>query len=459
MKSKHALIAVCALCVFSIAEAQTAVDSFWDSFLEGNYQEAAKIGARLGSGETEYYVLSGISYTLLGDEYRAYRMQRRYYFESEPSGFFISEGPPVTDMGFLLESREKENKDNFRIYVLEGIVAGMYPNFYLKETPKTYLEKSLTLSPNPFAYNYLAFISNLAQGQDAASAIDNAQKAIKMKPDYGAAYVNLAGAYYRKGEKDKSLDALLECLVKCPNPPEQAFQSLYNMVSEEVVLPLPGKQKDKSFRTMGIADSGICSRIIETLKSNPGNYLGFAELYIKQGNTREPAKFLDGLESTQEQKGLRSYLEARVLYLNEDFKGFDKLAQKIVESHWDDYKRLYEIGNLYYEQGKADRALESVTLGVEQLDPMDLFYKAKLSSLMTLCLLTQKDTSKARLFLDDAVNAHPDDATTCINLGIAYYQLNEKEQSKRMFLKAYNYKPTPEQRSVVDSYLDEKLKP
>jgi predicted Zn-dependent protease len=457
MKSKLGLVSLCIVCIFPVLAAQTEPDLFWESYLAGKYKEAANLGAQLGAATPEYYVLAGICYSLAGDDYKAYRMQRRYYFEAEPAAIFIGEEyMPVTDMGFLLEGIEKENKDNFRIYVLEGIVGGMYPNFYLKETPKFYFDKSAALSPNPYAYNYLAFIANLAQ--DSKTTIEYAQKAIGLKPDYGAAYVNLAGSYFRQGERERATDALLECLVKCPSPPDQAFQSLFNIVSEEVTLPTPGKQKDQTYTTMGIADTALRSRIIQALKPNPKNYLEFAELYVNEGNIREPTAFLEGFDVPEDLANLYTYLAARICYMKDDYRGFDKLSQKITGRGWDDYRRLYEIGNLYYLDGKTDRALDCFSLGLDRLDSMDLFYKAKYSSEMALCFLAKKDTSRARSFLDDAVKSYPDDAATFVNLGIAYFELNDEEQSRQMFAKTFNYKPTPEQRDIIESYLDEKLK-
>ena len=438
----------CLFALFCVSKASGSEKetSFWRLCLNGNYSAAATVGTELGAKIPPYYVLAAVCYQNMGNYYKESLMQHQY------SKCAVE----ISKLADILNIQEETNKDNSQIYFIRGVLAGMYSGSS-SETPRYYFEKSIKLDgKNPYPLHYLAMV-DIAEGrlEDGAA---NAEKAIELKPDYAPAYVNLAGACWRMEKKDSAVRVLIECMQRCPSVPDKAYQSLVNIISEEVIVTNYANGQVYMLSVPGITDYDLRSEIIDSLKKNPKNYLELEEFYLGYENTIDPSAFLNAIEPPAELENLYNYLRARVCYLGGNNEGFDELAGGLSRNRWDDYRRLLEIGNIYYEIGHWDDAVEFYEAGFKHVDPIDSWYKLEFVSNIGTCFLQKGEYEKAEEYMLKALKLYPDDVITLMNLGIVYYKLDDYENSRRMFGKASKCETTPEQDEIIERYLNEKLK-
>lgn len=440
-KQLSRIILIVAISTISCA-GHNETDVFWKAWLDGKYAEAAEAAWDRAENEDkpEYYLLSAICYQNVGQYYRA--SLGSYYF-SQADG---AEDAVVE----LLNAKLEQHPRSFRIYLASGIAATMEPGLDLDDA-KTYFEKSLELErDNPYALNYLAMIC-LHEGK-LEQAVEYAEKSIELKPDMAEPYVNLGGAYYEQGKEDEALDILLEGMATCPSIPGNAHASLKNLVTATI----PSMVGYYMIGVPAIIEDNVRFRIIGALKPNPRNYLEFAEHLVLADNTIDVGVMLDSIEPGPEFQDLYDYVNARAFFVAFGFElsnTFDSLANRLIESRWDDYERILEIGLIYYEFSEYENSLRFHEAGYEHVPDWDRWYGLKYTSNIGTMYLQMGDLDEASKWMNAALEIEPADPITLVNLGIVYYMQEENDKSLEIFRRADECCETQSQRETVDKYL------
>ena len=400
------------------AISQEGEELFWHFILSGDYKKAAEVGIKIGNEIPEYYFLSSICYHNIF-KYSNYYFLKKKYLQLAESNSYLKK---------ILEEKEIQNKTNFQIYLVLGMTKQFLPEINLKEA-RSYFNKSISINENnPYAFNYLSLI-NLRE-ENLSNTIQYAEKAIKLKSDFPEPYGNLAVAYAKNGDFDKSMHILLDCFNKCPIVPKNHFESLVNLVSKSEIRDV------SSIGYLGpvpvIKDADTRKTIINSFKNLPKHYLGLIEQYLNCYSKTEVQELLKDFKCPDNLKNLCHYIKARYEFTFGNIDKGDKLSQSLINNDFFDYERLFEIGTSYFWINRYDKAIQFYLFAFDHLDSLDTDYKLKLTSNLGACYLEIKDYDQAINWLNKALVINPEDPISLINLSKVYISKNDKSEAKRL---------------------------
>lgn len=417
-------------------------DRFWNLCLAGNFEEAAKVSEEMGKEIKEYYLLSSICYQNIF-EYNKSFILKNYYRRMEKQHFKLKD---------LLENKEKQFIENYLIYLMEGLTKQFIPEVQLKPA-RWYFKKSIELdNKNPYAFNYTAL--NQLKEDSLGEGIINAKRAKILYPSFPEPYVNLAYAYSKKGDKEKALDVLLECLEKCIKVPINTYESILNIICErEEIFIYSDEQKRKAYVPV-IPDNDRRKRIITSLKESPIHYLKLVEQFLNKKSVNEVEKFLEIFTPPKGYRNLYIYIRARAYLLSGNNYKFFVHTEELLRNGFDDYLRLIEVGNDYFLLKAYQDAILFYRVALDNTYPLDYKYLLMLNSNIGVCYNKLEEYSEAKKWLDKAFEIDPNDPITLINLGIYHFKRGNIENARFMFRKAKRYSKDFLQIKYIETWLE-----
>ena len=287
--------------------------------------------------------------------------------------------------------------------------------------------------------------------EDGSEYLKYSQKAIQLKKNYSEAYNNAAVAYMMLDDYTKAAETLVECLANCENPHRNTYYNLMSSLKEGDGISIKNRHGTYTIEgSLSFSDEG-CEGLYSIVSDYPQKCEFLLIELLNQGNYSAYQNIYDRAIT----EGINidaAYLNFMSSYYYNDIKKACEYGEKYLGQTELNIDYLYDIGNFFSRYSPEDAPL-FYKKAIEMRPAYDTLAGMRYFSNLGTSYLRAGNFQTGIEYLEKALAFNIWDTITLVNLGMAYSEIDNKDNAEDYLLRAKDSTTDPDYLNQINDLL------